>query len=135
MISLSDSGYLVRQFFKALFVGGIAYYTYKEGIWGNAFSSSCFLGKFLESCPPEEEDLLIKNDFADLRTITLSDPEPCMPFIPSTAYGFYRLGCIWNKIVIFTIWLLIDGPREFLMFLLSLFEKKPKPKVVPLCKK
>ncbi|KAK6636337.1 hypothetical protein RUM43_009997 [Polyplax serrata] len=110
----------------------MAYYTYQEGLWDDAFHSSCFLGKFVERCPPEDDDENL-NEFADIRNIVMDDPEPCYPFIPHSGFLLYKSGYIWNQIVIYTFWFFLDAPGEMWTAFLSLFEPKIKPKEISPC--
>lgn len=94
---------------KAFVVGLIVNYTWYEGLWSDAFHSSCFLGKLIENCPPEEEEQEPEDEESPL--ITVYDPEPCAPFIPRTDEMLHRLGIYWNKCVITVFWILLEGPN------------------------
>ena len=123
----------MKELSKAFLVGCMCYYTYTQGLWGTSFDSSCFLGKFIERCPPESEDEF--NEYISATLIQMDEDEPCAPFIPRTDYMLYQAGQIWKKSVLFTFWLILEAPKEFLDYLRSLLWPPPKPIIKSPCDK
>ncbi|EEB14772.1 hypothetical protein Phum_PHUM324110 [Pediculus humanus corporis] len=107
----------MKELSKAFLVGCMCYYTYTQGLWGTSFDSSCFLGKFIERCPPESEDEF--NEYISATLIQLDEDEPCAPFIPRTDYLLYQA----------------EAPKEFLDYLRSLLWPPPKPIIKSPCDK
>ncbi|KAL0267056.1 UNVERIFIED_CONTAM: hypothetical protein PYX00_009424 [Menopon gallinae] len=117
---------LLKSAVKIYILKQLVEYTWREGLWSDAFRSSCFLEKYLEYCPETKEDPI--NMYASSDCITMPVEEPCLPYIPRSDYVLYRSGKYWNRMVIRFFWIILDGPSELWAFVQKAYNERNNPK-------